>query len=152
MASEGAWFATKVLSTFRQHPLGTIGTLVAAGFRLIPHTWNMTPTATMCMFAGARLGKFNAAAAVLLCLFSLIISDLFIGVIDLSAPWNSSHAYVAFGTWTPFSYFSFFLDGLLGLYLLSQTNNIVPVAATSFVASTQFFLISNFGVWVTSDT
>jgi hypothetical protein len=50
---------------------------------------------------------------------------------------------------TPFVYGSFVLNVLLGR-LLARTENPIAIAGAAVAASLQFFVVTNFGVWLTS--
>ena len=108
--------------------------IVGAVFlRLTPHPPNFAPIAAMALFGGSYLGK---KYALLIPLATMIVSDYFL------APTHMFHS-TTFYVWG-----SFLISGLLGLSIRRavKPSNII---AASFLASLQFFLITNFGVWAT---
>src|SRR3989338_11352794 len=96
--------------------------------RLIPHIPNFAPITGMALFGGVYLNKKYALIVPLL---TMLVSDYFIG----------------FHATMPYVYASFLISGLIGLWLKKRRkpSNII---LGSFLASLQFFLITNFGVWM----
>jgi hypothetical protein len=86
----------------------------------------------MALFGGVYLSKKYALIIPLLVLF---ISDLLIGF--YGAPMMS------------FVYGSFLLTGCIGLFLKSHKNPTTIISAALF-SSFLFYLITNFGVWLTT--
>jgi hypothetical protein len=109
--------------------IGSIIVLAAALSRLIPHPVNFAPIAAMALAGGVYLDK---RSAMIIPLAALIISDLFIG----------------FHNTILFVYGSFALIGLMGLWLKSHKKPL-PVLCTALSSSIIFFVITNFGVWLT---
>lgn len=103
----------------------------AVVLRLLPHLPNVAPIAAMALFGGVYLNK---KYALIVLLVSLFISDLFLG----------------FYASMPYVYGSFVLTGLIGIWL--RTHKSVPnVILASFSSSVLFFLITNFGFFLTND-
>jgi len=97
--------------------------------RLLPHLPNFAPIAALGLFGGTYLNK---KYALLVPLLAMLFSDYFIGF----APF-----------WITFSvYFSFFLIGLLGLWLKNH-KNLSNIIGASLFGSVLFFIITNFAVW-----
>jgi hypothetical protein len=112
-----------------------LGLAVLAGvIRLVPHPWNITPVGALCLFGGARLASWQAFA---IPLTVMAASDLAIyylrgdPVID------------------PFVYGSFLLNIVLGRWLLRHTESPWRIGAVSVLGTVQFFLVTNFGAWLT---
>lgn len=103
----------------------------AALLRLLPHPPNVAPIAAMALFGGVYLNKKYALIFPLLALF---ISDLFIGFYGASM--------------MAFVYGSFLLTGCIGIFLKNHKKPAVIIAASLF-SSLLFYLITNFGVWLT---
>lgn len=103
--------------------------VIAALLRLVPHIPNVTPLAAMAFFGGAYLDR---KWALILPLTALFISDLILG----------------FHSTMPFVYGCFILSGCIG-YLLRSHRTVPFLALGSLVSSTLFFIITNFGVWLT---
>lgn len=105
--------------------------MFAAIMRLLPHYPNFTPVAAIALFGGAHFSR--RWLAFLVPVAALLISDIFLGFHAMMLP----------------VYLSFLFVVLLGRLL---KNNIrpLPVIGSSLAASTLFFLITNFAVWVGS--
>lgn len=99
----------------------------AAIFRLFPHPANFVPIAAMALFGGVYLNKKYALVVPLIALF---VSDIFLG----------------FYKEMPFVYGSFFLTGLIGIWLKDH-KSLFNIALGTFISSLLFFLITNFSVW-----
>ncbi len=100
---------------------------IAVVLRLIPHIPNVAPIAAMALFGGVYLNKKYALIVPLIAMF---ISDIFLGF----------HAAM------PMVYGSFFITGLIGLWLRNH-KSIATVAGASLLSSTIFFLLTNFNFW-----
>ncbi len=123
--------------------LGTL-VLVAVMSRLLIHPWNMTATGAAALFAGAAFGV--SWVAFLLPLVGIFAADLVLN--------NLVYANSPGVTWTYpgaiYTYAGYLVVVLMGALLLRKPN-FVKVAGISVLASIVFFLVSNFGVWATSD-
>lgn len=112
--------------------------LTLALSRLLPHPFNFSPVAALALFGGARYS--NRWAAYLVPLVALWVSDLFLN-------------YAFFGSFVPFyqgaffTYFAFALIVLLGSLALKKLS-VKNLLFTSLSASLLFFVVSNFGVWI----
>ena len=112
--------------------------LTLALSRLLPHPFNFSPIAALALFGGARYA--NRWAAYLVPLAALWFSDLFLN-------------YAFFGSFVPFyqgaifTYAAFALIVLLGSLALKKLS-VKNLLFTSLSASVLFFVVSNFGMWV----
>src|SRR5262245_38398042 len=113
------------------------GTALAVVVRLVPHPFNFTPVGALGLYGGARLRSWQALP---LPLVPMALSDFTLWAVLRYPPFN------------PFVYASFAVYVLLGRFLLSRTNSPLRIAATTAVGSLQFFLVTNFGVWLGSPT
>jgi hypothetical protein len=104
--------------------------LGAVLIRFLPHPANVAPIAAMALFGGAYLNKKNA---VFLPLIIMFISDLFLG----------------FHKTMPFVYGSFLLASIIGIGLKNKVKA-KNVLGASLLSSLIFYVITNFGVWLTS--
>lgn len=97
--------------------------------RLIPHVPNFAPITALGLFGGVYLGK---KSAIFIPLIAIIISDYLLGSL-----FHSTTLYV----WG-----SFIISSLIGIGI---KNHKKPqyIFTASLIASLQFFLITNFGVW-----
>jgi hypothetical protein len=96
------------------------------------YLWNFTPVGALALFLGARL---RSAWAFALPLASMAVSDVLLWWLWNVPPFNWS------------VYLSFLIYALGGLLLL-RTASPWRVAAVSLLGSLQFFLLTNFGVWL----
>jgi len=104
--------------------------VVAAGLRLIPHPANFAPIGAMALFAGAHLG--DKRLAFILPLSAMLVSDMFIGFHPLMfAVYGGFACVIMLGFW------------------LNKRLTITRLALATVGGSTIFFVISNFGVWLT---
>lgn len=104
-------------------------TLLSALGRLVPHAPNFTPVGSSCLFAGSRIGGY---LAYLLPLVVMIATDPFVGG-------------YTFGS--PLIYASFMINVWIGRRLVREVS-VARVGGAALLCSTQFFIISNFGVWL----
>ena len=102
--------------------------LFAAFSRLIPHPANFTPIAAIALFSGAYLGK---KYFLIIPIAAMLIGDIFLG-------FHSTMIWV---------YGSFAVIAVLGLWLKSH-KNVGYIFGTTVVSSIIFFVITNFGVWM----
>ncbi|PCJ88512.1 MAG: hypothetical protein COA54_01965 [Thiotrichaceae bacterium] len=105
--------------------------VVLALFRLFPHWPNVSPVAAMALFGGAYFA--DKRLAFIVPFVALFISDLIIGL-------HNSMIFV---------YAGFGLTVMVGFWL----KNRMTVTTTAFAvlfASVLFFLLTNFGAWMTS--
>ncbi len=106
--------------------------LAAAALRLAPHPPNFTPIGAMALFSGAYLGR-RGVVALAAPLGALFLSDLVLG-------FYSGMATV---------YFSVALIVVIGWLALRRISPI-RVGAAAISSSVLFFLLTNFGVWLSS--
>jgi hypothetical protein len=105
--------------------------LIAALMRIVPHPANVTPIAAMALFAGAYLP--DRRLALVIPLAAMLLSDLVIGL-------HASMLYVYAGV---------AVTVLIGGAMLKRNPSVMPAIAASLVSSVMFFLITNYGTWVT---
>lgn len=98
-------------------------------WRVVPHGWNMTPVLALALFAGARLQV--PALRFVLPLTVMLLSDLLLGFHD-------TMLYV---------YGALLLVVLMGQGLGGKAS-LPGHAGMSVAGSMMFFLITNFGVWM----
>ena len=105
--------------------------IAAAFFRLIPHPPNFAPIAAMALFGGAYFNK--KWAAFLIPLAAMFVTDLFLGF----------HATM----WAV--YLSFALIVVIGMMMIKQ-KKVGNIFFASVTASVTFFVLTNFGVWLST--
>jgi hypothetical protein len=100
----------------------------AAAVRIAPHPWNFTPVGAMALFSGAVIR--NRRLAFLFPLLALFVGDIFVGIHKLMLVVYASFAVnVAIGHW------------------LSEERTVGRIGLATVVGATQFFIITNWGVW-----
>jgi hypothetical protein len=105
--------------------------LAAAALRIVPHPLNFAPIGALALFGGAYFSSKRAAIAVPL--LSLVAGDLVIGFHNL----------------VPYVYASFVLGVVIGFWL-RRKKSASRIGGATLAGAFQFFLITNFAVWVTS--
>ncbi len=98
--------------------------------RLLPHPPNVAPITALALFGGVYLDK---KFAFIVPLAALLISDYFIG----------------FYSGMEWTYASFVAIGLIGLWLKNH-NSVAMTVSASLTGSVLFFIVTNFGVWLSS--
>ena len=122
--------------------IGIISLILFASFtRIIPHMPNFTPIGAMALFGGAYLKNKNHAF--LIPIISLWISDIIINNFILSYYNDFTWFYPGF-LW---QYGSFFIMILIGFFFLKKIS-FKNVFITCLCSSLLFFVITNFGVWI----
>ena len=115
--------------------------LFASFSRIIPHMPNFTPVGAMALFGGAHLK--NRYHAFLIPISSLWVSDLILNNFIFSFYSDFTWFYPGF-LW---QYTSFILIIIIG-YLFLKKLNFKNVFITTVLSSLLFFIITNFGVWI----
>ena len=133
--------------------IGLVLFLVAAAafLRLLPHVPNFVPIAATALFGGAYLSRRFAIAVPL---SAMALSDYLILYINPFGPgglpsFDFSHIYplsAMFHTTTVYVWGSFLTSVFIGMWLKNH-KKVGYIVGASFLASLQFFLITNFGVW-----
>lgn len=107
--------------------------------RVVPHPWwNFTAVGAGLLFFGARRPLREMALPVL----SLMATDFYLTVFTYHYPWHTS-AYLITWAW-------YAAVVVLGWILLSRQVTVTRVIAAPVLASTSFFLVSNYAVWAGS--
>jgi hypothetical protein len=114
--------------------------LAAVLFRLIPHPWNLTPLAAMFLFSGATFRR--KSISLLVPLAALLVSDYAVDLLLYHG---------AYGWFSPFTWAGFLLIALIG-WTLKGKFNWAAIGGASLLGSTIFFLVSNFGAWLSWST
>ncbi len=103
--------------------------VLAAAMRIVPHPWNFTPIGAMALFSGAIVR--DRRIAFLFPVLTLVAGDIFIGISKLEL----------------LVYASFLVNVLIGLWL-KQRRTPVRIGLATLLGAVQFFLVTNFGVWL----
>ena len=115
--------------------------LFACFSRIIPHMPNFTPIGAIALFGGAYLK--NRYHAFLIPMISLWLSDLILNNFIFSFYSEFTWFYPGF-LW---QYASFILIIVIG-YLFLKKLNFKNIFITTIFSSLLFFIITNFGVWI----
>ncbi len=102
--------------------------LAAALSRMLPHPPNMVPVTALALFGGVYLDR---RLSFVVPMAAMLITDWFIG-------FHSTALWV---------YASFLMIGLIGLWLRNHRGVLSTIGA-SVTGSVLFYLITNFGVWL----
>ena len=104
--------------------------LIASMSRLLPHPYNFTPIAAITIFSSTY---FDKKISIIVALFSMLISDYFLG----------------FYSGMEWIYGSMIIGTFLG-YSLKNDVSIRKIGMVVLANSFSFYLITNFGVWLNS--
>jgi hypothetical protein len=115
-------------------PVALSLTVAGAVVRLLPHPPNFAPVGALSLFAGARLPVWQAYAVPVVL---MLVTDPILNVMN---------GYPAFN-FHPFSYLSFLIAVWIGRRL-AYTESAWRIGCAALISSVQFFLISNFGAWL----
>ena len=99
--------------------------------RLLPHTFNFTSVGALSLFAGAFLPMRYAWSVPVFC---LVVSDAVTGFY---------HPLVML-----FVYLGFLTNTFVGQYFLQYKRNVLRITTSGLVAAFIFYIISNFGMWI----
>lgn len=118
-----------ICTLLRIHPMFAIFLIILGiGSRLVVHTPQFTAILAVAMFGGMYLGRTQALA---LPVAMMIITDLILGFHDtMIYTWGSMLLVSAIGLW------------------LKERRNFWTVLAGSIVSSAVFFVVTNFGAWL----
>ncbi len=106
--------------------------LIAAFSRLIPHMPNFTPVLAIALLGGANFSSKKLAFIVPIA--AMLLSDLFIGF--------HSTMFVV--------YAGFATTVLMGMAIRNK-QSVLNIGAATLASSLLFFVITNFGVWITTN-
>ena len=99
--------------------------------KLLPHPYNFTSMGALSLFAGAFLPARFAWSVPIFC---LIVSDVVGGFYN---------PVVMF-----FVYLGFFVNTFVGTYFLQINRSVIRITGCGFIAAFIFYVISNFGMWL----
>ena len=117
-------------------PVAVILTIAAATLRLVPHPPNFSPIGAAALFGGARLKGWSAY---LIPLLAMLVTDPILSHIA---------GYPAYSWGTLVVYACFLINVLLGRVFLRNSSNPWRIGMVALAGSLQFFLITNFFVWL----
>ncbi len=121
---------------------------LAALSRLLPHPPNFTPIGAIALFGAAHISR--TVFAFLIPFLALWVSNLFLNNVIYAQMYPEFYSgFVWFGAGSEWIYLSFAAIVLLGMFMLKKVS-VQRLLAGSLLASVIFFLISNFGTWLTA--
>ncbi len=118
-----------------KRPLALGLTLFGALLRLVPHLPNFAPVAGLSLFAGARLRSWQAYIVPLII---MTVTEPIMGSVLNYPPYTIV---------TPFVFGSFLINVWIGTHL-RRTEQPWWIGGAALLGSSQFFLISNFAMWL----
>ncbi len=116
--------------------------ILIAASRLMSHTDNFVPVFAMILFASVHLK--NKLQAILISIGALWLSDLYINNWGKYAEYHNEFIFIS----SPFNYLSYLWIALIGFKLFQNTISIKKVFGSSLFVGVVFFIVSNFGVWI----
>ena len=119
----------KININFRKYFLPISLILILSFSRLIPHPWNFTPILAAGVFSGFYFRQFYLGLFIVI--FSMFLGDIFLG----------------FHNTMIFTYLSLIVAVLVGLYI--KDFKITEMLLGVLISSVSFFVITNFGAWLT---
>ena len=123
----------------------TLVIILIAATRLLPHTDNFVPVFAMILFASVHLQ--NKWQAVLVSISALWLSDLYINNWGRFSDYHNEFVLLS----SPFNYAAYILIALISIQLFKSTISVKKVFGSSLLIGFIFFLISNFGVWISGN-
>ncbi len=122
----------------------TLLILLIALSRLVPHPANVSPVGGMALFGAAYYSRRYMAC--LIPVVAMWISDLAVNNILYARYFDH---FVWFYSGSVFTYGAFLLIVIFGTFILKKVR-VTNLVAAALGASVIFFLVSNFGVWLSS--
>src|SRR5579875_1765008 len=122
-------------------PLALSLTVLGALLRLIPHPPNFAPIGGVALFGGAKLRGWQA----------YIVPLAAMAITDPIRSWMEG-GFAAYSWGTLVVYSSFLISVVLGRVFLRRSASVPRIVCVAFAASVQFYLITNFAVWVGAQT
>jgi len=107
--------------------------LLAAALRILPHPWNLTPIGAMALFSGSVFKERWLR-------FSFPVLALFAG-----------DAVIGFHKLMLVVYLSFLVSVAIGMWI-GENRKVFRIAGGTLLGALQFFVVTNFAVWVAFTT
>ena len=122
-----------------------VGLIILAAFsRIIPHMPNFSPLGAIGVFGVAHFSK--KWLGILIPITATWLSDLFINNV-IYAKYTTSFVWFYDGFY--WQYGSYILIAIAAIFIVKKVN-VQNVFAGALASSAIFFLVSNFGVWISS--
>lgn len=120
---------------------------VAAVIRFMPHIPNFTPVEGITIFGAAYLGRKHYAF--LLPVITLYISDLVINNTTARPFFEDQTGFVWYSDYMVFNALALIVVAVISTQTLKKIN-FITVPAAAVASSVVFYVVTNFGVWLTS--
>jgi hypothetical protein len=117
-------------------PIALTLTVIAAFLRLVPHPPNFAPVGSVALFGGARLRGWQAYVIPVL---AMLVTDPIL---------SHMAGFPAYSWASLVIYFCFLVNVVLGRSFLRKTSSPARIAGVAVAGSIQFFIITNFFVWL----
>lgn len=132
--------------------IALIMVVLGISMRILPHIPNFSPVTATALFGGAHINK---RFALVIPFIILIISDyLLLYINPFKSPMYDFSTIkpitAMFHSTTVFVYGGFLISGLIGIWI-KKRNTISFILGGTSIASVQFYVITNFGVWATTN-
>ena len=121
----------KILQFIKNFYLPAAIILTLAFSRIIPHPWNFTPILSAGIFLGFYFRQIFLG--IFIVIFSMFLGDLYFG----------------FHNTMIFTYLGLIISVLVGSFI--KNLYLSKILVGSILSSVSFFLITNFGVWISSN-
>lgn len=121
--------------------------LLAAFSRFLPHPVNFSPLMAVCMFAGAHFSKKHIGIGV--ALGTVFLTDV---VLNNTIYAQFVDGFTLFYKGFLWQYAAYMLIGILATVVYSKKITLLNVPAGAIGSGVLFFVLSNFGVWVSGTT
>jgi len=121
----------KFYKIFKQYYMPICLILILSFTRLVPHPWNFTPILAAGVFSGFYFK--NLYLSIFIAIFAMFIGDLYLG----------------FHSTMFFTYVS--LIAAVGIGCLIKYFKLLEILLGGLASSVIFFIITNFGAWLTLD-
>lgn len=102
---------------------------ISTFYRIIPHAFNFSPIYAIALFTGAKFN--NKYLAAITTAIPMLLTDFYYGIYDSMT----------------FNYLGLFAINYIGSFL-GNSNNYKNIMLSSITSSLAFYIISNFGVWL----
>lgn len=121
--------------------------IVGFAYRLIPHhPPNFTPVAAMALVGGIYMNR--KALAFMVPFIALFLSDLILNNTINRGFFMEQTGMILWADYMPFTYGAMMATVALGMILTNRSAGI-KILAGGLIASVLFFLVTNFGSWLT---
>lgn len=122
-----------------------IGVVILAAFsRLYTQGFNVSPLAALALFGGAHF--YSRLQAFLIPVAAIWLSDLYVNNVVYA---HMNEGFVWFYSGFYWQYGSYLLIAAMGMYLFRSHVSVKRVVAGALCSGLLFFLVSNFGTWLT---